>query len=150
YQRRSLTKDTWPGALDVAVGGHIRAGESLAETVREAEEELGLALTLDDLTPIGRRFTDWSADGVIDREAQEVFALRCDQPLAAESLFTGHVDAIPAWEHARGAAEGHPITIRRADIAGYGARYPLAALAALRAVLRGETPEPFELGASEQ
>ena len=169
YQRRSLTKDTWPGALDVAVGGHIRAGESLAETVREAEEELGLALTLDDLTPIGRRFTDWSGDGVIDREAQEVFALRCDQPLAAyrlhpeevaaviaididaaESLFTGHVDAIPAWEHARGAAEGHPITIRRADIAGYGARYPLAALAALRAVLRGETPEPFELGASEQ
>ena len=37
------SKDTWPGALDVAVGGHLRAGETLAEAVREAEEEIGLA-----------------------------------------------------------------------------------------------------------
>ncbi|HRA31220.1 MAG TPA: NUDIX domain-containing protein [Thermomicrobiales bacterium] len=164
YQRRSRTKDTWPGALDVAVGGHIRAGETLAETVREAEEELGLALTLDDLIPIGRRFADWSADGIIDREAQDVFALRCDQPLAAyrlhpeevaaviaidiaaaESLFTGHVDAIPAVERPRDATEPRPITVRLPDIAGYGARYPLAALAALSAVLRGEIPQPFKI-----
>ena len=41
FQRRSMTKDTWPGALDVAVGGHFRSGESLAETLREAEEEIG-------------------------------------------------------------------------------------------------------------
>ena len=42
FQRRSLTKDTWPGVLDVAVGGHLRAGRRLAEAVREAEEEIGL------------------------------------------------------------------------------------------------------------
>jgi 8-oxo-dGTP pyrophosphatase MutT (NUDIX family) len=42
FQRRSAAKDTWPGAIDVAVTGHYRAGESLAEALREAEEEIGL------------------------------------------------------------------------------------------------------------
>jgi isopentenyldiphosphate isomerase len=50
FQRRSLTKDTWPGYLVNAIGGHIRAGETLEETVRVAEEEIGLAVTLADLT----------------------------------------------------------------------------------------------------
>ena len=46
FQRRSKTKDTWPGKLDVAVGGHYRAGESLAETLRETEEEIGLTTSV--------------------------------------------------------------------------------------------------------
>ena len=164
YQRRSPTKDTWPGALDVAVGGHIRSGESLAETVREAEEEIGLALALADLTRIGRRFAAGTAGGVIDREVQEVFAVRSDRPLAAYRLhpeevaalvaidiaaalrlFAGEAETIPAWEHPRGASEGHPIIVRANDFAGRDRRYPLAALAALRAILAGETPKPFEL-----
>ena len=168
YQRRSLAKDTWPGALDVAIGGHIRSGESLAETIREAEEEIGLALDLADLTRIGRRFAAGSGDGVIDREVQEVFAIRSDLPLGdyrlhpdevaslvaidiadALRLFSGEAESIPAWEHPRDAAEGHPVTLRRLDFAGRDRRYPLAALTALRSVITGETPEPFELRAIE-
>jgi 8-oxo-dGTP pyrophosphatase MutT (NUDIX family) len=42
FQRRSPGKDTYPGALDVAVTGHARAGEPLEATLREAEEEIGL------------------------------------------------------------------------------------------------------------
>lgn len=86
FQRRSLTKDTWPGAIDVAVGGHIRAGETLAETVREAEEEIGLKLTLPELTPLGRRFQLYADDAFIDAEINDVFAYRCDQPLACYQL----------------------------------------------------------------
>lgn len=168
YQRRSLTKDTWPGTLDVATGGHIRSGESLADTVREAEEEIGLALELADLVRIGRRFAGGASDGVIDREVQEVFAVRSDRPLgdyrlhpdevaslvaididAALRLFSGDADAIPAWEHTRAAAEGHPITVRLPDFAGRDRRYSLAALTALNAVLRGEAPEPFALRAED-
>ena len=43
FQRRSLLKDTQPGKLDATVGGHYRAGETLAETLREVEEEIGIA-----------------------------------------------------------------------------------------------------------
>ena len=81
FQRRSETKDTWPGFLDVAVGGHLRAGESFAETVREAEEEIGLDVGYDELVRIGRRFMGKPGDG--DREVQEIFAVRCDLPLEA-------------------------------------------------------------------
>src|SRR5207237_2201274 len=80
FQRRSLTKDTWPGALDVAVGGHVRAGDTLEQTVREAEEEIGLAVTLAALVPLGRRFRRSSPSdrkrGVVDNELQEVYAVR--------------------------------------------------------------------------
>jgi isopentenyldiphosphate isomerase len=94
FQRRSMTKDTWPGALDVAIGGHLRSGETLEDAVREAEEEIGLSVSLSDLVYIGRRFTDSSHSGVIDREMQEVFAVRSKHPLSAYRLHPEEVDAV--------------------------------------------------------
>lgn len=42
-QKRSRTKDLYPGYWDTAVGGHVTYGESLSEAlIREAAEELGL------------------------------------------------------------------------------------------------------------
>ena len=54
-QRRSPYKDTWPGRFDATVGGHYRAGETLAETLREVEEEIGVIPDLKDLRPLGVR-----------------------------------------------------------------------------------------------
>lgn len=49
--RRTETKDLFPGLLDFAAGGVIRAGEDPTEAAaREAEEELGVT---GPLTPIG-------------------------------------------------------------------------------------------------
>jgi isopentenyldiphosphate isomerase len=166
FQRRSMTKDTWPGALDVAIGGHIRAGESLAETVREAEEEIGLHVTLDDLTQVARRFVagEDRAGLVRDREVQEVFALRSDQPLSAyrqhpqeidaivaiaiddaQRLFAGQVDAVSARECRRDATVERAISVRRSDVAGYDNDYPRFMLDALRSLLEGTKPEPAVL-----
>ena len=73
FQRRSRSKDTWPGALDVAVGGHLRSGETLAEALREAEEEIGLALAPGTATTLGRRFAHGGARGS-DNEVQQALA----------------------------------------------------------------------------
>lgn len=41
-QKRSKTKDTWPGAWDSSCSGHVDAGEDYLEAaLRELEEELG-------------------------------------------------------------------------------------------------------------
>jgi len=41
-QKRSMNKDTWPGAWDASCTGHVDAGETYKEAAfRELEEELG-------------------------------------------------------------------------------------------------------------
>src|SRR5919112_4139602 len=84
FQRRSPHKDTWPARLDATVGGHYRAGETLAETVREVEEEIGIFPDLRTLRPLGVRVCANEAQpGIVDREIQDVFLLRDDRPLEA-------------------------------------------------------------------
>lgn len=84
FQRRSLAKDTWPGFLDATVGGHFRAGESLAETLRETEEEIGMTVALADLRWLGTRVcANEAQSGIVDRELQEVFVREDNRPLTA-------------------------------------------------------------------
>lgn len=73
FQRRSANKDTFPGHLDVAVGGHFRAGEGFDEVVREIEEELGFAPSKDQLIPIGRRWCEAVTESWVDREIEDVY-----------------------------------------------------------------------------
>lgn len=83
-QRRSLEKDTWPGRFDATVGGHIRAGEDIAESLRESEEEIGITVELADLRSLGTRIAvSESEAGIRDREIQSVFLHRDDRPLTA-------------------------------------------------------------------
>src|SRR5579871_6856022 len=66
FQRRSATKDTWPGRLTGSVTGHYAAGETLAEVLREAQEEIGLCVGREALVPLGVwRNDDAPAPGVI-------------------------------------------------------------------------------------
>jgi isopentenyldiphosphate isomerase len=163
FQRRSLTKDTFPGRLDVAVGGHVRAGETLADTAREAEEEIGLAIDLAALTRIGRRFVPLADGDLHDNEIQHVFAIRSDLPLNAYRLHPEEVDALvalplggarrlfadeaddaDAFEQPR-EGEGRPISVHRSDFTPFAGDYPLAALDAMRDLLAGRRITPFEV-----
>jgi isopentenyldiphosphate isomerase len=82
FQRRSPQKDTWPARYDATVGGHYRAGETLAETLREVEEETGIIPDPRELRFLGVRVCANEAQlGIIDREIQDVFLLRDDRPL---------------------------------------------------------------------
>ena len=83
FQRRSLEKDTWPGKLDATVGGHFRAGESLEETLREVDEEIGINVAMADLWFVGKRIAvNESEPGTLDHEIQDVFLLRDERPLS--------------------------------------------------------------------
>ncbi|GGJ09140.1 hypothetical protein GCM10010885_17770 [Alicyclobacillus cellulosilyticus] len=73
-QRRHAAKERHPGRLDVSVAGHLRAGETWRDGVREFAEELGLVVRPDDLTYLGE-FRHVDADGAnwCDREIWTVF-----------------------------------------------------------------------------
>jgi isopentenyldiphosphate isomerase len=81
-QRRSLEKDTFGGLWDAAAAGHWRFGETAEEAAREIAEELGISVPFSELTYRGcerqaRRF----ANGLVDREFQQVYLLESDRPL---------------------------------------------------------------------
>jgi 8-oxo-dGTP pyrophosphatase MutT (NUDIX family) len=161
-QRRSATKDTWPGKLDVAVGGHVRAGESVADTLREAEEELGLALAPSEVVRIGLRHTDVrSQPGVVDVELQEIFAALVPVPLTAFALHPEEVDAVvrlPLTDarallvermpvevaiYERGATDEAAAVVSGDDVLPDEDGYYGAALDALAALCDGRSPVPF-------
>jgi len=163
FQRRSLTKDTWPGVLDVAVGGHFRTGESLAETLREAEEELGLVVAEAEIVRIGRRFHDWRSPAYHDAEINEVYALRSDLPLSsyrlhpvevdavarieiapALALFTGRSERVPGLEQPR-SGEPIPVEFGLADFVDISDDYAIRTIEAIQALAEGRMPEPFEI-----
>jgi len=157
-QRRAPDKDTWPGRFDATVGGHYRAGETLAETLREIEEEIGIIPDLKDLRPLGVRVCANEAQpGIVDREIQDVFLLRDDRPLEdfrpnpaelaalvrfpLETLvpfLAGETSEIGGDSRAPAATRAEPITARIADFIPTVDRYFLRVAIAAQQVLRGE------------
>lgn len=75
FQRRASRKDTWPDHLDVAVGGHYRAGETFEDVVREIEEEIGIQPQLSQLVYAGQRRATSLRPEWHDRELQDVYLL---------------------------------------------------------------------------
>lgn len=168
FQRRSMTKDTWPGALDVAVGGHFRSGETLADTLREAEEEIGLSITTDDVVQLGRRFHDWRGDAFHDREINEVYAARCDQSLAAYrlhpeeidelvrirvadglDLFQGAVWSVEATSMLRAGDETRMVQLRIQDYVDVSDGYAVATLRSIEQLANGVQPASFMIRARD-
>lgn len=158
FQRRGLGKDTWPGRLDATVGGHYRAGEGLAEGLREVEEEIGVVVVEGDLRRLGLRVCVNEAEpGVRDHELQDVFLLRDDRPLTdyrpepAElaalvrfplppllDLLAGTRDRVPAESITPGTATIAPAEIGQGDFIPTVDRYFYRVAVAAGLALRGE------------
>jgi len=90
FQLRTMNKDTNPGCYDITAAGHLAAGETMREAVRELNEELGVQASFEQLIPLGQ--IREQAEGIVngsrytDREVSDVFALVTDAPLASLSL----------------------------------------------------------------
>ena len=80
-QRRSHTKDTNPGRWDTSVGGHVAAGEPVADALaREAREELGI-----DATGARPLFT-YLYRSRFESEYAHCYALAYDGPFAIDPV----------------------------------------------------------------
>ena len=94
FQRRSSLKDLEPNKIDVTVGGHFSAGETLREVLREPYEELGLNLGPKDISYLTTRKAERFYKDKTDREFQEVYVMRCDKRLEDYALNRGEVYAL--------------------------------------------------------
>jgi Isopentenyldiphosphate isomerase len=98
FQLRQAGKDTYPGCYDITAAGHLTAGETTQDAVREIEEELGVAARFEDLIPLGKArkemFGEVNGVPFIDREISDVFALVCSLPLDALKLQAEEVAAV--------------------------------------------------------
>jgi isopentenyldiphosphate isomerase len=158
FQRRGLQKDTWPGFLDATVGGHVRAGERLEDTLRETEEEIGLTVEPERLRWLGVRISVTEREpGLCDRELQDVFLLIGETPLtglrpnpgeleavvsvpiaSVLALFAGECETVEGVELGAVQRVVHPVTLRLDDFIPSVDRYPYRMAIAARQVLRGE------------
>lgn len=158
FQRRSVAKDTWPGRLDATVGGHVRAGETRDETIREIEEEIGISPDGLVLRPLGVRLcANEATPGTIDREIQDVFLLLDDRPLASYrphqvelaalvrfplepliAFLAGETSSIEGDSFAPGARTTETIVATASDFIPNVDRYSLRVAIAAANVLRGD------------
>ncbi|MGI8650921.1 MAG: NUDIX hydrolase [Rubrobacter sp.] len=93
-QRRAMEKDTWPGRLDVSVGGHLSAGEDILDGRREMREELGLNVEAEDLIPLGERRAERRIPQGMDREFHGVYLFISGTPPSQMKLQPEEVDSV--------------------------------------------------------
>ena len=94
-QRRHPGKETDPGRWDIAVAGHLSAGQTpLQAIVREAREELGLDLDPAALIFLGARSKEYLDPDFTDREWQHLFLTRWEGELETLILQPDEVTAV--------------------------------------------------------
>ena len=90
-QKRSDSKDTFPGRWDVSVGGHVTSGDTVMQTaLKEVEEELGLGIEEAELEYLGTLATTAKGSSPISgsfmcNEYKDLFLLKFDGSVAGAS-----------------------------------------------------------------
>ncbi len=94
-QKRSKNKKVWPDMWDVAIGGHVEAGEfSYQAALREAEEELGIVLKPQDLICIGSTTSENPEGHGINRHYNDYYIAFLDIDLSSLTLQPEEVEDV--------------------------------------------------------
>ncbi|WP_172193804.1 NUDIX hydrolase [Saccharibacillus qingshengii] len=82
FQLRHPDKESFPNKLDTSSAGHLLAGESKEDGLRELEEELGLHARYEELIYCGLHQEEYRiSEHYMDREFTHVHLYRCSLPL---------------------------------------------------------------------
>lgn len=85
FQRRAPNKEFHPNTLDVSAAGHLAAGETPEDGLREIQEELGITVDFERLVSLGWHVEATDLLGkngpLLNREFQALYLLRDDRPI---------------------------------------------------------------------
>ncbi|MCM3764757.1 NUDIX hydrolase [Neobacillus niacini] len=81
-QLRSEKKDFYPNLLDITAAGHLLAHETVADGVREINEEIGIDVTLEELIPLGVVPYCVEKENIIDKEMAHVYLYETNHSFA--------------------------------------------------------------------
>jgi 8-oxo-dGTP pyrophosphatase MutT (NUDIX family) len=94
FQKRSPDKKSYPGYLDITVGGHVPFGHSGSAIAKEAREEIGIEVDESALIDLGTFRYEETPSRACHREFQRVFMLSDIRPINSYSFTDGEVTAI--------------------------------------------------------
>lgn len=94
FQRRHVHKKDYPGMLDITSAGHLEAGETPQDGVRELREELGIEPEPGKLVYAGVIADSIVHADIIDNEFGHVFFYRYDGSVSGFRLQEDEVDSI--------------------------------------------------------
>jgi isopentenyldiphosphate isomerase len=94
FQRRSEEKKAHPNKLDVTAAGHLEAGESPDDGIREVTEELGATVQAEALKFLGIRVAASISGEGINREFNYVYLLHRDEPISEYRLQADEVSSL--------------------------------------------------------
>ena len=94
-QKRALAKKTAPGKYDFSAAGHLLAGETKEDGIREIQEELGIKVSTSKLIDLGIRISSSGTPGVkCNREYCHVCLLEDNTNLIDHNLQEEEVSAL--------------------------------------------------------
>ena len=98
-QKRSLSKETYPGCYDCSAAGHVKAGGTCLDgAVREIKEELGIYVKPEELEPFGEIREDseheFHGNRLLERELITVYLYPVWGPLPEISLQKEEVESV--------------------------------------------------------
>lgn len=118
YQQRSFQKRDFPGLYDLAVGGHIDAGEKPADAIlREMREEIGISAKSDELEFLGTIREDTHIGDFFDRELGYIYLYRNPGPQFAVGEEVERMIRVPL-EELRHKEPGGPESIQCYTLGG--------------------------------
>ncbi|GHO70055.1 putative Nudix hydrolase [Ktedonobacter sp. SOSP1-52] len=150
FQRRAASKKDFPLKLDITAAGHLLAGETVRDGVREVAEEVGITIAYHELLPVGVIPSTIEIDQFIDREfchvylyhyraltprfllqQEEVADMIAVESTQLEALFQGKTRAIEGRSCLYSFTEGPVVKIEAQDLCPHSPTYAKQLMQAL-------------------
>mgnify|MGYP003418524452 FL=1 len=140
-QKRSANKKDYPSMYDITAAGHLLVDETVEDGVREIKEELGIDVSLDELTFLQAIPNSITLPNLIDNEISLVYLYEVKKPIRFsfldeeveavmrvklsdfEKLVFGEVDQVFCQNHEDGEINGCCITISKSQMVPHEMKY---------------------------